>query len=261
MQRERAIASRTDIRAGTLILATDLDGTFAAGTTRQRRNLQVALAEISATLLYVTGRTIEATRRLMAEAHLPGPHLLIADVGTSVVRGEDFCPLPVEDELQRAWPGHAAVRERLTSLPELVEQDINAPRRVSYTLVPDAATTIEQALEHTRLRLDGLGVDVLASAGTYIDVLPAGVNKGTTLRRVLRWLGRDDADVVVAGDSLNDLALFETGLHGILVGDSEPALAERIAHLDTVHRASSPGSAGIMEGLRHFGWLEASHGE
>src|SRR5690606_39866504 len=57
-------------------------------------------------------------------------------------------------------------------------------------------------------------VEVIGSADTYIDVLPGGVDKGTTLRRVLAWLGRSEHDVVVAGDTLNDLALFETGLRG-----------------------------------------------
>lgn len=198
----------------------------------------------------------------MAEAHLPGPHLLIADVGTTVVRGEDFMPIPeLETELQGTWPGHRAVREPLQTLPELVEQPITAPRRVSYTLAPDAACTLEQGLRWARNRLRGLDVDVLASGGEYLDILPGGVNKGTTLQRVLRWIAREGADVVVAGDSLNDLALFRTGLNGIVVGDCEPALAERTAGLEAVYQATAPGPAGIMEGLRQFGWLEASDGE
>ncbi|MEJ2186664.1 MAG: HAD-IIB family hydrolase [Gemmatimonadota bacterium] len=202
-------------------MATDLDGTFAAGTADQRRRLQRAIADASATLFYVTGRTVEATRRIMAEAHLPGPHLLIGDVGTTVVKGEDFTPLPVEEALQQCWPGHEAVRGPLQALPELVEQPINAPRRVSYTLLPDTGYTLDQALDRARERLQGVGVDVLGSAGVYLDVLPAGVNKGTTLSRVLRWLGRDAADVVVAGDSLNDLGLFQTGMNGVETHDAE----------------------------------------
>src|SRR5690606_7521446 len=75
-----------------------------------------------------------------------------------------------------------------------------------------------------RSRLTGLTVDVVASAGTYVDVLPAGVNKGTTLRRVVMWLGRSESEVVVAGVTLNDLALFEAGFAGAVVGNSEPGL-------------------------------------
>ncbi|HKJ91665.1 MAG TPA: HAD family hydrolase, partial [Longimicrobiales bacterium] len=163
--------------------------------------------------------------------------------------------------LERTWPGHDAVRAPLRGIPELVEQDIAAPRRVSYTLAPDAAATLEAVHDRARERLETLSVDVLISADSYLDVLPGGVNKGTTLRRVLRWLGRDGADVVVAGDSLNDLDLLRAGLNGVVVGGCEPALAERTAGLDGVYHAAAPGAAGILEGLRHFGWLEAHDGE
>ncbi len=103
---------------------------------------------------------------------------------------------------------------------------------------------------------------MIGSAGTYVDVLPGGVNKGTTLRRVLAWLGRPEHDVVVAGDTLNDLALFETGLSGVVVGNCEAGLRERVGGRDHVYVAAGHGAAGILEGLGHFGWIEeVSHGE
>ena len=99
--------------------------------------------------------------------------------------------------------------------------------------------------------LDGLDVDVLVSANVFLDVLPHGVNKGSTLRRVLEWLDVDDDDCIVAGDSLNDLALFETGLRGIVVGNCEPALLKHTRSLDRIYHADRPGAAGVLEGLRH----------
>jgi hydroxymethylpyrimidine pyrophosphatase-like HAD family hydrolase len=73
---------------GPVILATDLDGTFAHGTTADRERLVSLLqAQAEATLIYVTGRTPDAARELAARTPLPEPDLLIADVGTSVLRG------------------------------------------------------------------------------------------------------------------------------------------------------------------------------
>lgn len=243
-----------------LILATDLDGTFAGGTTKERARLQAALAALDgALLLYVTGRTVDATRTLMREADLPRPDLLIADVGTTVVRGEDFSPVAeVEEELDRAWPGGEAVRERLAGLDGVEEQDVRVPRRVSYWLRQDG---MDDAISRMAVRLRGLTVDLVGSAGIYIDVLPAGVNKGTTLRRVLRWLGRSGEEVVVAGDTLNDLALFDTGYRAIAVGNCEPGLRERVCDRPHVFVARGEGAAGILEGLRHHGCLEVDHGE
>lgn len=269
-------------RAGP-VLATDLDGTLAHGSSADRDRLMAALRSAGdATLIYVTGRTPAAVRSLMAGTPLPEPDVLIADVGTSVLHGLGPERVePVESELERRWPGADAVRQRIAGLEGLTEQDVDAPRRVSYwieavrrrakaarapdadpyaarppddpTLGPAAEALARAVAERTTARLAGLGVDVVVSANVFLDVLPRGVDKGTTLRRVLAWLGVLEDACVVAGDSLNDVALFETGLRGIVVGNCEPALRRRVASLESVYQARGEGVAGILEGLRYHG--------
>jgi HAD superfamily hydrolase (TIGR01484 family) len=266
-----------------LVLATDLDGTMAHGARATRDHLFGLLrAHPDATLLYVTGRTPAATRTLAADIALPAPDVLIADVGTSVLRG--FGPDRVEEveaELDRLWPGGDEVRARLADLAaELAPQAIAAPRRVSYwiesvrrlrvddaavddafaarppddpSLGGDAAEVARQVAARAADRLAGLAVDVLVSANVFLDVLPRGVHKGSTLLRVLRWLDVPGEACVVAGDSLNDLGLFETGLRGIAVGNCEPALRQRVAGMAHVYQATGEGVAGLLEGLRHHG--------
>lgn len=242
-----------------LILATDLDGTFAGGTAEERRELQKALRELpGARLLYVTGRTVDATRRLMSELDLPIPDVLIADVGTTVVRGSDLEPVAeVEAELDATWPGAELIRERLEGVGGIEEQDVHVARRVGYWL---REGEMDEVLSRMADRLDGLSLDLVGSAGVYIDVLPAGVNKGTTLRRVLEWLERGHVDVVVAGDSLNDLALLEAGFAGVVVGNCEQGLRDRVCELEHLYMARGEGAAGILEGLRHLGWLPKGDG-
>lgn len=275
-------------RAGP-VLATDLDGTLAHGTAADRQRLLEALhAAGDATLIYVTGRSPSAVAALSRTAALPEPDVLIADVGTSVLRG--FGPArveAVETEIGRRWPGAETVRERLAGLEDILEQDVDAPRRMSYWIEPvrrlgrreevaaagpsgaadpyaarapddptlggAAAAVASRVRGEVEARLRELEVDVVVSANVFLDVLPAGVHKGSTLRRVLAWLGLGEEACVVAGDSLNDLALFETGLRGIAVGNCEPALRERVAGLPSVYQASAEGVTGILEGLRHHG--------
>ncbi|HUF12589.1 MAG TPA: HAD family hydrolase [Longimicrobiales bacterium] len=266
-----------------LVLATDLDGTMAHGDAGKRDRLATLLREHQdARLIYVTGRTPEAARVLAERVGLPVPDVLIADVGTSVLRGLGPERVDaIEAELDGLWPGGAVVRGRLAALaPELVEQEVVAPRRVSYWVervrrgrgpepgagdpfaarLPGDASLDEAAAAHaaslTRRaleRLEGLGVDVLVSANVFLDVLPGGVDKGSTLRRVLAWLGASDDECVVAGDSINDLAMFETGMRGIVVANCEPALRRRAATLDRVYQAAEEGVGGVLEGLRHHG--------
>lgn len=242
-----------------LILATDLDGTFAGGTAADRSELQNALRALpGAKLLYVTGRTVEATRRLMSELGLPAPDVLIADVGTTVVRGSDFSPVEeVESALGETWPGAEVIRRRLEGLAGIEEQDVRVPRRVGYWL---REGEMHEVISRMADRLGNLTLDLVGSAGVYIDVLPASVNKGTTLRRVLDWLERGHVDVVVAGDSLNDLALLEAGFAGVVVGNCEQGLRDRVCELEHLYMANGEGAAGILEGLRHLGWLPKGGG-
>lgn len=248
---EPGVKTRPRGERATLVLATDLDGTFAGGTASDRHRLQRELREErGALLLYVTGRSVGATRELMAEADLPHPDVLIADVGTTVVRGDDFEPVEaVREFLERRWPGEEAVRGRLEGLSGISPQEVRPPRRVSYWL---EAAELEDVLDRVRERVADLDVDVIGSASRYVDVLPGGVNKGSTLLRVLEWLERPRDLAVVAGDTLNDLALFETGLRGIVVGNAEPHLKRRAGGPDHVYMAEAEGAAGILEGLAHF---------
>lgn len=273
-----------------MVLATDLDGTFAHGSAEARARLVEAIAAGAGTLIYVTGRTPGAARELAARTPLPCPDILIADVGTSVLRGLGPERVEaIEAELDRLWPGVEVVRDRLAGLEDLEPQDIEAPRRASYwvgpvrrrqapapapdddpfaarapgdpSLDPEAEAAADVVARRAAARLEGLDVDVVVSANVFLDVLPRGVNKGTTLRRVLRWLGAGDERCVVAGDSLNDLALFETGLRGVVVGNCEPALRRRVARMDRVYQASAAGVDGVLEGLRHHGHMERASDE
>ena len=176
------------------------------------------------------------------------------------MRGTDFSPVSaLEREIEARWPGGDVVRARLEGLDIVVEQPLDVRRRVSYWLAAGAA--METALARIAERLEGLEVEVIGSADTYIDVLPGGVDKGR--RCAGCWRGSAaEHDVVVAGDTLNDLALFETGLRGVVVGNCEPGLLERVAGRAHVYVAAGHGAAGILEGLGHFGFIrETSHGE
>lgn len=264
------------------VLASDLDGTLADGSDDARRELIEWLqARDDARLVYVTGRAPSSARELMARADLPAPDVLIADVGTTVLEGPLLEPLEaIESEIERDWPGADVIRERLSPMTSLTLQEVAAPRRVSWWIEPvrqqrasgddpfaarspddasmqaDARRIASEVGAEAAERLAPLNVDVLVSANVFLDVLPRGVNKGSTLLRVLEWMGAERESCVVAGDSLNDLALFATGLRGIVVGNCEPALAERVNGMAQVYRATETGAGGVLEGLRHHRWFD-----
>lgn len=237
-----------------LVLATDLDGTLLAGTHEARRRVRdlfaaagEAFENARPTLVFVTGRGLETVMPLLSDPTIPSPDYIIADVGATVVDRELRPVEPIQHELTAHWPGSQAVLRALAGFPQLVRQSVPQERRCSFLATEDAITPALQAA------VEALGCEILFSAGRYLDVLPRGVGKGAALRRLAAVAGFDPASVVVAGDTLNDLSMFEAGFRGVVVGGAEPALVERVRRNARVHVAALEGCGGILEGLARHG--------
>jgi len=238
-----------------LVLVTDLDGTLLGGATAERRGFYRWLAQRRERVLHVfcTGRDLSSIARVLQQDEpigLAAPHLVIGDVGCTVACGASLVPVPLAvDPIEARWSG---LEQRLLPLlaaqPGLSPQPVHSSRRLAYSV------DLERFDRGLIPALEAHGVDCLISDNQYFDVLPAGVNKGSTLLSLLDWLEVDAATVVTAGDSLNDLAMFETGLKGVMVANAEPDLVAQLPRLPSVYRARAEGCAGIAEGLRHFGF-------
>ena len=237
-----------------LVLATDLDGTLLAGPQEARRRVRELFGGglEGATLVFVTGRGLESVLPLLADPTIPTPDYIIADVGATIVHGASLRPVePLHHEIAARWPGSQAVLKALAGFPQLQRQSVPQERRCSFLAGESAITPgLKSAVE-------ALGCDLLFSAGRYLDVLPRGVAKGSALRRLAEAAGFDPAHIVVAGDTLNDLSLFEAGFRGIAVGGAEPALVAAVARMKHVFIAENAGCGGILDGLAHHGLREA----
>ena len=242
-------------QAPELVLVTDLDGTLLGGATEERRSFYRWLAEQRERVLHVfcTGRDLASIARVLQEDEpigLAAPHLVISDVGCTVACGCSLAPVPLAvDPIEARWRGvEARLLPLLKGQPGLTEQPLHSERRLAYYVDPER-------FDHGLIpQLEAHGVDCLMSDNRYLDLLPAGVNKGSTLMALLEWLEVDRSTVVTAGDTLNDLAMFETGLKGVMVANAEAALLEHLPRLQSVYLASREGCNGIAEGLRHFGF-------
>jgi glucosylglycerol-phosphate synthase len=254
-----ALASRSPSPSFTLdprklVLATDLDGTLLAGPQEARRRVRELFggALEGAKLVFVTGRGLESVMPLLADPTIPTPDYIIADVGATVVHG-DLRPVePLHHEIAARWPGSQVVLRALAGFPQLERQSVPQERRCSFLA---GAPAVSPGL---RAAVEELGCELLFSAGRYLDVLPRGVGKGPALRRLAQVAGFDLAHVVVAGDTLNDLSLFESGFRGIAVGGSEPALVAKVKRMKHVFIADDQGCGGILDGLAHHGLRAAN---
>lgn len=233
-----------------LVLATDLDGTFLEGDVQTKRSFYSKLMGLreQVLLIYTTGRPVETVKSFCHRGHLPPPHFVLGDHGTHIVDGADFLPVKhLQDPIALTWNhGNQVLKDLLQHEPGIQLQPLDPPYRVAYYYDP-------QRLENRTLeKIQQAGFDCVLSCDMYLDILPRGINKGSSLLNLLEHLAISHDIVITSGDSLNDLSLFQTGLKGIAVGNSEPKLVEIIKQLSNVYHSQFAGLLGIIDGLQHF---------
>lgn len=242
-----------DLTTRKFVLATDLDGTFLGGSDEDRSRLYGWLEDNRATvgLIFVTGRDPKFIGELCRDHGVPWPDYAVGDVGTTIATVSPETGVEpiehLEQEISARW-GDAGdrIRARLDGHPGLSLQPTDFRYRVSYDIDSDRfdASAWDIVLD--------MGFQPLISDNRFFDVLPDGVSKGPSLRRLVSYLDIQQDRVLCAGDTLNDLSMLECGLPAVAVGNSEPDLISRVAHLEHLHMAQAHGAAGILEAIRAF---------
>ncbi|SEJ86812.1 sucrose-phosphate synthase [Bhargavaea ginsengi] len=230
------------------LLATDLDGTFVGDAAGLRELLEHydSLPERVA-LAYVTGRHRASAMGLIGEEGLPVPDILITDVGTSVFAGPDLSEDPEwKRRMMENWEPEA-VRRAAEEIHGLRQQDLPDTRRVSFFSEGGRpAEKLGMALAER-----GIPHTFIFSSGRDVDILPEGGGKGEALRHVIGKFADEDARILVAGDSGNDLDMLMLGYPAVMVSNAQPELLEAKGN-DALFRATRPCAGGILEAWMHF---------
>jgi sucrose-6F-phosphate phosphohydrolase len=247
-------------------LASDIDGTL----TGDREALDRLTAALTAKrqsgdlfLILCTGRRLDQVTSGMAEEGLPEPDAVICQVGTEIY----LPPLSDDTPPMREWRERLLEQysrqvaesfldgiEGLRMQPDMFNTDLKTSCYVDECPDPDAA-----AAEIRRRAADhGDAYLVVYSSGRDLDILPAASGKGKAIRFLVAARELDDKSVLVAGDTGNDIAMFEQLGRGVVVANAKPEL---IAFADlqddtNVYRAEKPYAAGVEEGLVRFGLLD-----
>jgi Cof subfamily protein (haloacid dehalogenase superfamily) len=107
---------------------------------------------------------------------------------------------------------------------------------------------------HTALELLDIippivGADLVVShMGTEaVELGPAGADKGAGLRWLCTYLAIDAADVLVFGDEVNDLAMFEFAGRSVAVANASPSV--RAAATEVTESNDDDGVAIVIESL------------
>ena len=256
------------------LLASDMDRTLlpnglqAAEAGALERFRQWAARREATRLAYVTGRHRALARSVMADYALPEPDWLIANVGTEIYPHQAVEPLPAwRQALARDFDADAVRTWAEEALPEALLQEAakQSPLKVSYYTAgeadPDAlASRLRAGLAAAELRARVVvSYDETTDRG-LVDFLAPGSGKARALAFLRRHLGLAPAAVLFAGDSGNDADALLSGICGVLVGNATAAVRDRLRaaladHPEArLYLADRPYTAGILEGMAHYGW-------
>lgn len=181
-------------------------------------------------------------------AGFPGgfrPDALITAMGTEIAVKE---PVGQWTERFREWDRSLVdqIMMRFGAVPH--SDEFQTPFKASFAVEgDDRRNEVRRALAASPQKSR-----VIVSGKSDVDVLPPGAGKGEATLFLAVLLGVEaDRRLVVAGDSGNDLAMFEVCERGILVGNARDELRHAVDS-KRAYQARAPHAAGVLEGLIHW---------
>ncbi|ETP68442.1 hypothetical protein G159_12130 [Planococcus glaciei CHR43] len=198
-------------------------------------------------LIYITGRYFDSALSLIEEENLPVPDILVTDVGSSIYIGNSFDKdLEWQKRIKANWMPDE-IHAIAATVPGLTKQPMFLENRCSYYVAD------EKPVEEFRNKLAASGIPhkLIFSGGKDVDIVPEESGKGRALQYLLDKYKVEDAKLLVAGDSGNDLEMLTLGFPSVIVGNAQPELLESDEH-PRIFRAKKGFAGGIHEAWTHF---------
>jgi sucrose-6F-phosphate phosphohydrolase len=198
-----------------------------------------------------SSRPTASVHRTLASAWPEGAQpadAVITALGTEI----DYAAGGHDDEWQQRfedWP-RAEVDRIVRGLGFAPHADEFQTRfKASYVVPPEAVAGVEAALDEA-----GIPRQTIASGKDDFDVLPPNAGKAAAMFHVADHFAVAHNQVIVAGDSGNDLVMFEHAACGVVVGNARPELRDRVDP-KRAYLAEACYAAGILEALRLWGLI------
>lgn len=236
------------------MLCTDLDGTF-IGDDDSMYELLRLIEDKGISLVFSTGRHLTSVLAFIDDKRIRKPDACILQVGTEVYllsKGEFVLDNNWSKIISQDWEREKVVR-LLADVEQLVRQDEEwqTEFKASYFLRENQTEVLQEI--NRRMQEAELKAHIIYSSDQFLDFLPPLSGKAEAVRHVADRFGLRAEDVIVCGDTGNDLDMFKAGFKGIIVGNAHAELKNFEG--ENAYHAIGQYSAGIIEGLRHFDFI------
>ncbi|MES5098373.1 HAD-IIB family hydrolase [Agrobacterium sp. BA1120] len=238
------------------VFSTDLDGTVVgndAATARFRDFWQSLPEEMRPLLVFNSGRLLDDQFELMEQVPLPPPDYVIGGVGTMLSCRDQ----PSLRQAYTASLGKAFDTDKILSLVSDFPGTSIQPDRYQHGLksswyLHDASEADLLDIEK-RLAENDIDARIVYSSNRDLDILPRAADKGAAITWLCDHLELGLDEVVVAGDTGNDRAMFELpGVRGIAVSNALPELKALAKDRDNIFSALEAEADGVISGLRYW---------
>ena len=256
----RDAIGRRLVRLNHLIIS-DIDNTLLGGDPQDLKHLLDLMGAHREIIGFgvATGRTVDSAVKVLKTHHVPAPDVIISSVGSEIYYGPDLQPgQGWETHIASGWDREKVVRLlKKFDFLEYQAEDAQRPFKVSYNMAPDKDRL---AMIHDLLSRHKCRYNLIYSHQKYLDILPHRASKGKAIRYLsYKWeipLG----NFLVCGDSGNDEEMLRGEPLGVVVGNFSPELA-KLRRMKHVFFAKGTYAAGILEAIRHYGFMAAARGK
>lgn len=263
-----------------VLLTTDLDRTLlpngSAPESDQARPLFRQLCKSEKIVLaYVTGRSPDLVREAIATYDLPIPDFAITDVGAAIYRlkGSDWKPLEEWFQVHNSSGWRPSRLENIgsgspNSVLEQQPEACQTPYKISYFYDLEQNPTTIEAWIYRETGTSESDFNLIWSEDPVrqkglLDILPSTADKGTAIHFLANHLQLPGNHILFAGDSGNDVAVFQSNIQSVCVQNAAEAIVKCIESNATTDRPHYQAkgrfmgmngnySAGILEGFAHF---------
>jgi sucrose-phosphate synthase len=204
-----------------------------------------------------TGRRLDSALRMMKRYGIPQPDILITSLGTEI----HYAPRLTRDE---AWTDHIdnlwqprAIDRILADLPGIKPQPkVERSRfKLSYYIDPAHAPGMDEI--NSLLHQHEQTANTFLSFGQFLDVVPVRASKGFALRWCADQWDIPLENILVAGGSGADEDMMRGNTMAVVVANRHHEELSGLEDEQYIYFAEQPCSAGILEAIEHYRFLES----
>jgi hydroxymethylpyrimidine pyrophosphatase-like HAD family hydrolase len=229
------------------LIMTDVDGTLVFRGDSISTAVADAITSLQAQGIVVglvSGRTLNELELLASYLSIKGP-IIAENGGVAKIKAGDKL-------IDLGYSRQTALKslKKLKALfPDAIrEREDNKERLVDIVFWSDGVTT-----EELRSQIDGAQ---LLDSGYILHIMQEGISKGKTLMRLVQMIGNDNLspeNVMVFGDSLTDISLFELFPNSVLIINPRlPAEQRELVKKHVRYESNLPYDKGFVQVASHI---------